>query len=169
MINKSQALSQLHSLRHTGFFEKLAHFAELHGIPSEYFFAIASRETNCQNILGDFAHGEFHGVGIVQIDIQHDIARIARDTGSFKTNPGPLLDFGAKMLANNIAAAKAAFPTLQAPQHLKIAASGYNCGIGRAIDGSKHGDSDLATTGKDYGHDVMVRKALFEELIIEGN
>ncbi|HEY0544236.1 MAG TPA: hypothetical protein VGC91_02475 [Pyrinomonadaceae bacterium] len=169
MITQNQVLSQLHSLRHTGFADKLAQHAPAHGLPVPYFFAIASRETNCLNILGDFQHGEFHGVGIVQIDIQHSLARQARDSGSFKTNPDPLIEFGAQMLADNINKAAQRFPNLGAQQHLKIAASGYNCGIERAITGAIQGDSDLHTTGHDYGRDVMTRMAIFEELIAHGN
>jgi hypothetical protein len=167
--SKPILLNQLHSLRHTGFAEKLEQHAAAHGLTTPFFFAIASRETNCLNILGDFQHGEFHGVGIVQIDIQHPIARQARDSGSWKTNPDPLLDFGAQILANNISQAKQQFPNLGAQPQLKIAASGYNCGMGNAIKGANHGDSDMLTTGHDYGRDVMTRMAIFEELIAEGN
>lgn len=169
MITKPQLLNQLHSLRHTGFFPKLEAQAEAHDFPSSFFMAIASRETNCLNILGDFQHGEFHGVGIVQIDIQHQIARQARDSGSWKTNPDPLIAFGAQLLESNIAQAREAFPSLDEQHQLKIAASGYNCGITRAITGAQHGDSDKLTTGKDYGRDVMTRMAIFDELIAEGN
>ena len=169
MITKMQILNQLHSLRHTGFATKLDEQATAHGFPTPYFFAIASRETNCLNILGDSQHGEFHGVGIIQIDIQHPIARQARDSGSWKTNPDPLIEFGAQLLINNIHRAAERFPGLNAQQHLKIAASGYNCGIERAIAGALDGDSDLHTTGHDYGRDVVTRMAIFEELIAEGN
>ena len=169
MITKKEALNQLHSLRHTGFASKLEASATSHGFPPAFFMAIASRETNCINELGDFQHGEFHGVGIIQIDIQHPIAREARDSGSWKTDPDPLIEFGAQLLENNIAQATSAFPDLNAQQQLKIAASGYNCGMTRAITGAKHGDSDKLTTGKNYGRDTMTRMALFEELIAEGN
>jgi hypothetical protein len=167
--SKLQLLNQLHSLRHTGFDQKLEQHAQAHGIPPPFFFAIASRETNCINKLGDFKHGEFHGVGIVQIDIQHPLARQARDSGSWKTNPDPLIDFGAQMLQDNIKAAKAALPNFNAQQQLKVATSGYNCGVQKAIDAAKHGDSDAPTTGGDYGRDVITRMAIFEELIAEGN
>jgi len=169
MITKKEALNQLHSLRHTGFAQKLEEQATAHGFPGPFFMAIASRETNCINELGDFQHGEFHGVGIVQIDIQHPIARQARDSGSWKTDPEPLIAFGAELLAKNIAQARHAFPNLQDQQLQKIAASGYNCGITAAIKGAQHGDSDKVTTGKNYGRDVMTRMAMFEELIAEGN
>ena len=170
MLTKSQILTQLKSLRHTGFDAKLEQHATAHGFPTAFFFAIASRETNCQNILGDKdKHGQFHGVGIVQIDIQHEIARKARDSGSFKTNPDPLIEFGAQMLKNNISKARESFPNLSTEKQLKVAASGYNCGIEKAIAAQKHGDSDLHTTGHDYGKDVIARMIVFEELIAGGN
>jgi hypothetical protein len=169
MITKKELLNQLHSLRHTGFAPKLEQQATAHGFAPAFFFAIASRETNCINELGDFQHGEFHGVGIIQIDIQHDIARKARDSGSWKTNPDPLIEFGAGLLQNNIKQAEEAFANFEPQQQLKIAASGYNCGMQRAITGAHHGDSDQFTTGKNYGRDVMTRMAIFEELIAEGN
>ncbi len=162
---KMQLLSQLRRLHNTGFATRLEQQATAQGLPTDFFFAIASRETNCQNILGD----NQHGVGIVQIDIQHAIARQARDTGTWKTNPDPLIEFGARLLAANLNKAKQKFPELTAEQQLKIAASGYNCGIVRAISGQQEGDSDKRTTGRDYGRDVMARMALFAELIIEGN
>jgi hypothetical protein len=166
---KTILLKQLQGLRHTGFDQKLNQFADQHGLETPFFFAIASRETNCTNILGDVQHGQAHGVGIVQIDIQHPIALQARNSGSWKTNPGPLIDFGAQLLQNNIAKVQQKFPDLDAQEQLKIAASGYNCGVERAITSAQQGDSDLRTTGKDYGADVMARMAIFEELITEGN
>ena len=169
MPTKKDLLNQLHSLRHTGFDAKLEQQATAHNLPTPFFIAIASRETNCINELGDPRNGEFHGVGIVQIDIQHTIAREARDSGTWKTNPDPLIDFGAQILQDNIAKAKQTFPNFNTQQQLKVAASGYNCGIGAAIAGAEHGDSDKHTTGRDYGRDVVTRMAIFEELIAEGN
>lgn len=167
--SKKIILSQLKRLRKTGFAEKLDMASVKHKFSKAFFFAVASRETNCRNILGDLQNGEFHGVGIVQIDIQHSIARKARDSGSWKTNPDPLIDFGAQILEKNIARAKNDFPLLSSEEHLKIAASGYNCGIAKAVSGQRQGDSDRHTTGKDYGRDVIARMKIFEQLIAEGN
>ena len=167
--SKAVLRTQLKRLRDTGFAQKLKQQAEARGLTPPFYFAIASRETNCRNILGDIQHGEAHGVGIVQIDIQHQIARKARDTGTWKTNPDPLLEFGAKLLADNIKKAKQKLPNLTAQQQLKAAASGYNCGMVSAINGANQGNSDLHTTGHDYGRDVMARAAIFEELIAAGN
>jgi len=167
---KSQLLIQLQRLRNTGFDDKLEQHATAHGFPTPFFFAIASRETNCRNILGDKQNGVFHGVGIVQIDIQHPIAKTARDTGTWKTNPDPLIDFGAQILASNIKLAKQKFPSLDVEERMKIAASGYNAGMVRAINAQQQfGDSDRPTTLHDYGRDVMKRMAIFADLIAAGN
>ena len=157
--------AQLQRLKNSGFDVKLKAQAEANGFPASYFFAIASRETNCVNMLGDLQNGEMHGVGIVQIDIQHQIAKQARDDGSWKTNPDPLIAFGAALIKNNLAAARQAFPQLSLDDQMKIAASGYNCGVQSAIAAQHNGDCDSRTTHKDYGKDVMARKALFDQLL----
>ena len=161
---KKQIAAQLQKLRQTGFDVKLASQAGANGFAPEFFFAIASRETNCVNMLGDQRPDGPHGVGIVQIDIQHPIAREARDSGSWKTNPDPLIAFGAQLLADNLRQAASAFPDLKLEDQLKVAASGYNCGMQRAIAGQRQGDSDRSTTGKDYGRDVVARMAIFQQL-----
>ena len=74
------------------------------------------------------------------------------------------------MLQDNIARVQQAFPNFSEKQCLKIAASGYNCGINRSINAARDGgDSDKPTTGHNYGRDVMTRMDIFEELIAEGN
>lgn len=158
---------QLKRLRSTGFDQKLIVQAAAQGFAASFFFAIASRETNCVNELGDFQRDGAHGVGIVQIDIQHDIARQARDSGSWQTDPDPLIAFGAQMLADNIAAVSHQFPGTTDDQQMRIAAAGYNCGLRRAIQasGDGTGNCDAFTTHQDYGADVLARKALFDELM----
>lgn len=168
-LTRAQIAAQLKKLRDTGFDLKLASQAGANGFAPEFFFAIASRETNCVNKLGDKQADGFHGVGIVQIDIQHPIALQARDSGSWKTNPDPLIAFGAQMLASNIHQTMNVFPGLNPNDYLKIAASGYNCGMGNAIKGQNGGDSDKRTTGQNYGADVMARMAVFQQLTAPAN
>jgi hypothetical protein len=143
--------------------------ATVHGLNRSFVYAICSRETNCVNMLGDFQGGEYHGVGVMQIDIQHDIARKARDDGSWETNPEPLIEFGCALLATNWARVREELPGLLGllpDVQLKVAASGYNCGITRAISSVLNGDdSDAHTTGHDYGHDVIARMKIFDQLV----
>jgi hypothetical protein len=163
----SQLQLQLNRLNTTGFAAKLAQAAQADGFPVAFFYAIASRETNCQNILGDKQSDGFHGVGIVQIDIQNPIAKQARDDGSWQTNPDPLINFGGKLIASNWIQVKHILPNLSDNDQLKVVAAGYNCGVGRSIRaaGFAAADPDIFTTGKDYGKDVMARMAIFTQLL----
>jgi len=169
MFMKSELQIELQRLHATGLDQKLTEQAEAHGLPPALLLGIASRETNCVNRLGDWQDGEAHGVGIVQIDIQHAAARQARDDGSWRTNPEPLIALGAQLLADNLRLVRQALPGASADEQLKIAASGYNCGIGGAIAGARKGDSDQGTTGRDYGADVMARMKVFAELMQAAN
>lgn len=164
---QAQLQAQLDQLKTAGFDVMLANAATANGLTPSFLFAIASRETNCRNILGDKQNDGFHGVGIIQIDIQHPIARMARDSGSWQTNPGPLIAFGAALLAADIIQVEHNLPTLTGNDVLKVAASGYNCGITRAIRaaGFAAGDSDVFTTGKDYGKDVIARMLIFQQIM----
>lgn len=152
---------QLRRLEAIGFREMLDKHATAHGLSRSFVYAICSRETNCVNELGD----DEHGVGIMQIDIQHDIALQALDSGSWETDPEPLVEFGCGLLATNWSRARAELPGLPPEVQLKATASGYNCGMTRAISSILNGhDSDLHTTGKNYGADVMARMTIFDQL-----
>jgi hypothetical protein len=163
----AQLQIQLNRLNTTAFADMLAQFAEANNLPKSFLYAIASRETNCKNILGDVQADGPHGVGIIQIDVQHPIARQARDSGSWKTNPAPLVEFGAKLLSADIVQVMHILPSFQGNDILKVAASGYNSGITRALRAasSSSGDSDTFTTGKDYGKDVIARMLIFDQLL----
>jgi len=166
MADEAELQAELHAMRQNGLADELATAAKAADIPVAFFYGIASRETNCTNELGDYEGGEYHGVGIVQIDIQHDIARQARDSGSWKTDPAPLIAFGANLLAEGMQAVRVHCPGYTDEQVLKVAASGYNAGIMTAIDDSQtRGDSDASTTGGDYGADVVARMHAFERLL----
>ena len=168
MPGKSELQAELRLLRESGFEAKLAQEAMAQGFAPEFFFAIASRETNCVNRLGDVQRGEAHGVGILQVDVQHGIAKDARDDGSWKAYPEPLIAFAAQLLAENVRQARKAFPRAGGDEVLKIAASAYNCGISAAVAGARNrGDSDRRTTGRNYGADVMGRMKIFAELMAE--
>jgi hypothetical protein len=164
--SKNQLIFQRNHLHTSGLDLLLTQFAAANALPPEFVFAIASRETNCVNELGDIQNGEAHGVGIIQIDVQHPIAQQARDSGSWKTDPGPLINFGTALLAANILQVKHVLPNLTDPNDiLRVAAAGYNCGVGRAIQASNQGDPDKFTTDGDYGQDVIARMLIFQDIL----
>ena len=139
MATLSDITIQLRRLKQTGFDQLLSQHAAANGFEPSFFFAIASRETNCVNELGDVQSDGAHGVGIVQIDVQHPIARQARDSGSWQNNPAPLVAYGAQLLAQNIRQVQQALPALSKDEQLKVAASGYNCNLNLAIAAAKNG------------------------------
>jgi hypothetical protein len=152
----------------SGEISTLVHVATEYAFPASLWIAINSRETNCVNELGDFRQGVYNGVGMCQVDIQHDIARNARNDGSWKTPEGfaALQSFGAALLAANIAKVRADFDDLTDYDVWRIAADGYNENILNAEhDAEDGGDEDRRTTGHDYGVDVMARKAVFDRLL----
>jgi hypothetical protein len=166
--SKAQLLQQLRSIQGNGLLIYLRAAAEAHGLPVGYVVAVASRETNCVNELGDYQGGQYHGVGIMQRDIQHPEAKQARDDGSWKTPAGIklLVDADVEELAQNCGTVRGYFDDVTEDDVLRIAADGYNDGISRALrDANDGGDPDRHTTGHDYGEDVMARKAVFDVLL----
>lgn len=132
------------------------------GSPTELLLAIASRETNIRNILGDFRGSRFHGFGIMQIDLGTDPefcaawseAKVAESIGR-----------GAEILGH-----KRAYLVSQkglAVTHAAIAAA-YNTGEGNVARSLRAGlDPDSTTTGANYGRDVVARMHVFGRLLRE--
>ncbi|MBS0227074.1 MAG: hypothetical protein JSS23_00070 [Proteobacteria bacterium] len=166
----AQLQAQLRSITGNGLLALLITAASLHHLPVAFVVAIASRETNCVNMLGDYQHTgpggalEAHGVGIMQRDIQHADARAARDDGSWRTHPEVMIEADCLELAQALAAVKARFPNLSASDQLQVTADAYNSGQHNAFIGELAGNPDGRTTGHDYGADVMRRMAVFQSL-----
>jgi Transglycosylase SLT domain len=131
--------------------------AQANNFTVEFVMAIASRETNMQNIKGDFHDGAFHGFGIMQVDVGTDPAFCASWTpdqveGSITRGVQILVGKRNSLAAKNITDEKA------------IAAA-YNTGEGNVIRSVQNSaDPDRTTTGHDYGADVLARKAVFAKL-----
>ena len=165
MSLKAELEAELNRAKQNDLFRLLSDAAAKHSLSLPYLLAIASRETGITNELGDFGHG----VGVLQIDIRFNpIALTAKQTGSWKVNPGPLIEYGAGILAHNVAWAKHTFPQYgrgDGSGWLKIGASAYNTGQGGAAHGVRQGDSDKFTTGGNYGADVLTRMHGFASLL----
>lgn len=125
-----------------------------HGLPPGILSAIASRETNTKNIVGDGGHGR----GLMQIDDRSHsswlVGHGAGDGGA--PDVGAAIDLAGSMIAASIAHGRA--NGVADSDLLKYAASAYNAGDGNALTGYKSsGDSDSRTTGHNYGADVLRR------------
>jgi hypothetical protein len=124
----------------------------------EFVLAIASRETNLQNIKGDFHDGAFHGFGIMQVDVGTDPAFCAAWTADQVEGS---IQRGVKILAGKRDSLAA-----KAITDLKAIAAAYNTGAGNVLHSLANGaDADHTTTGRDYGSDVVARMAVFAEFL----
>jgi soluble lytic murein transglycosylase-like protein len=134
--------------------------------------AIASRETNMRNIVGDRGHG----YGLMQVDVGTDPEFC--HSGAWKNAPLSI-HTGAGILASKrtqiqhlegsaIHIGGQSFVgkqiiALDDVDRLTIAA--YNCGLWAYYSFSVGTDIDRFTTGHNYSKDVLGRMAQFEELL----
>src|SRR5438093_3717205 len=125
-----------------------------HDLPAGLLLAIASRETNMEDIVGDGGHGR----GLFQIDDGAHGDWLAQHGAAAPGTIPPLAeaaDLAATLLDQNRAFAKS--NGVAADQVLVFAVSAYNAGPRGALAGHESGDSDRRTTGGDYGRDVLER------------
>ena len=133
--------------------------------------AIASRETNMRNIIGDGGHG----FGLMQIDIR-SYPDFCHSGGWRNVSLG--IQTGAQVLdskrtqiehgvGNHLTVAGYQFVGLPlAPAQLeRCAVAAYNCGLWAYYAFSKGQDPDRFTTGHNYSADVLARAEEFEELM----
>jgi hypothetical protein len=166
LFTTAQLREHLDRLTVSGFDKIIDKYATQYGLPATYLYAIASRETNCRNILGDSENG----VGLFQIDARHHpIAREFRETGQWRSDPEPLIAYGVELLAKNMRHAEQELHAFPRHVHFHVVASSYNCGT-RALNIPKQTgkDSDTCTTGGNYAQDVLFRKAVFDEILSTG-
>jgi hypothetical protein len=126
-------------------------------LPRGILLAVASRETGCRNVVGDGGHGR----GAFQIDDRFHFDWLARH-GAGKPGTVPPLAPAAAYAASLLAADQAFARRNGIPSRarLKFMLSAYNAGSLGALRGYRRGDSDLATTGRNYGADVAERLGL---------
>ncbi len=154
---ESDLIKQFNHARSNGWIPYFVHAAQSNNFDTELLLAIASRETNMQNIKGDFHDGAYHGFGIMQVDVRTDPEFCAGWTpdqveGSVKR--------GTQILAGKRDALAQKHIT-----DLKPIAAAYNTGAANVIHSIQTGaDPDSTTTGHDYGSDVIARRTVFLRL-----
>jgi peptidoglycan hydrolase-like protein with peptidoglycan-binding domain len=153
-IDQAELKRQVALARSRGWGAILGQAEQRHKLPAGILLAIASRETNMEDIVGDGGHGR----GLFQIDDRaHGDWLAQHGAGGPGTIP-PLAEaaeLAATLLDQNRAFAKS--NGVAADHVLVFAVSAYNAGPGGALAGHRSGDSDRRTTGGDYGHDVLER------------
>jgi hypothetical protein len=134
--------------------------------------AIASRETNMRNIMGDNGHGH----GIMQIDDgsypDWCHSGLWKDVNAGIQQGALVLDHKREMIRNGqgkkLTVKRTTFtgkPNLTNAELLRTAIAAYNSGLWAYWGLSERGDPDCRTTEKNYSSDVLARAAIFKKLM----
>jgi hypothetical protein len=133
------------------------------GLPAGLLLALASRETDMNDVVGDSGHGR----GLFQIDDRWHPDFLGRHRAGGPGGKPPVRDaarYAAELVRANLDYARR--KGIPERDRLKFALSAYNAGAGGAWSGYREeGNSDARTTGRDYGRDVLARFALFQQIL----
>lgn len=136
--------------------------------------AVASRETNMRNIVGDGGHG----YGLMQIDLRSFPEWVA--SGAWR-HPEQVIEKGAQILDQKMTQIHNGVGKIlniggysftgrifhTAEDAIKTAVAAYNSGLWAYYCFSKGEDPDRLTTGHDYSKDVLMRQVEFDKLLGE--
>jgi|GEM_PF-1026914 len=154
---RSVLLTQLDRTKSRGWLPFFNEAASQFNWPVELLIAIASRETNIQNILGDGGHGR----GIMQID-DRSFPEFA-NSGRWK-DPKQNILMGAKVLTGKQRFLSQKGVGANVLRRASVAA--YNSGEGKVFRAIQQGLSvDAFTAHRNYSADVLERAAVFAELL----
>jgi hypothetical protein len=157
-ITAQQLKAQVDAARQSGLASTCATAEQARGLPVGLLLAIASRETNCIDQLGDGGHRR----GVFQIDDRAHADWIAANVGAGGLPPLPAAaDYAGSILASGLKAAKRL--KLVNDAALRFAAAAYNAGEGGATRSlNRFGDPDRGTPHRNYGDDVVTRLHLIQ-------
>ncbi|HSE17756.1 MAG TPA: transglycosylase SLT domain-containing protein [Pyrinomonadaceae bacterium] len=155
--SRSVLLTQLNRTRSRGWLPFFNDAASQFSFPVALLLAIASRESNIQNILGDGGHGR----GIMQIDDRSfpDFA----NSGRWR-DPRLNILMGARVLSGKQRFLSQRGVDADVLKRASVAA--YNSGEGNVLRAIRRGLSvDTFTANRNYSADVLGRAAVFSELL----
>jgi hypothetical protein len=131
-------------------------------LPVGLLLAVASQETDMNDVVGDGGHGR----GLFQIDDRSHTDFLTEQGASGPGGKPPVkaaAKYAAALLRGNLDFGVA--KGVKKADRTKFMLSAYNAGAGGALAGHAEGDSDKRTTGGDYGKSVLARYAVFQELL----
>lgn len=154
-ITNEQLVVQVNRAKANGWAPLFTKLEQRYGLQKGILFAIASRETNMSDVVGDGGHGR----GVFQIDDRSHKGWLCDNKAcAAGTVPpvGAAAAYAARILRSHYDRALA----LGVPRDKawKFATSAYNAGFTGALNGYKQGNSDLFTAGRDYGKDVQAHR-----------
>jgi hypothetical protein len=161
-FTKAALTAELARARANGWDAAMAAAETAKTLPPGILLAVASQETDMNDVVGDGGHGR----GLFQIDDRSHTDFLQRNGGSGAGKKPPIA--AATLYAAGILRWGFDYGEsngVKAADRLKFMLSAYNAGAGGAIAGYREGDSDRRTTGGDYGRAVLLRYALFQELL----
>lgn len=154
---RSALVEQFNRARANGWIEFFAEAARNFNWPTALLMAIASRETNIRNILGDSGHGH----GIMQIDDRSFPAFTS--SGRWRV-PRLNILMGGEVLSGKRRFLSSRGVTGETLTRASVAA--YNGGEGRVLRAITRGlGVDSVTTNRNYSADVFERASVFRELL----
>jgi hypothetical protein len=162
-FTRAELAAELDRAQRQGWDAIMASVEQEKSLPPGILLAVASQETDMNDVVGDGGHGR----GLFQIDDRSHKDFLGRvgAAGAGKKPPIPkAADHAGSLLASNISFG--ASKGVAAAGRLKFGLSAYNAGAGGALKGlQEHGDPDARTTGGDYGASVLARFAMFQSLL----
>ena len=131
-------------------------------LPPALLLAIASQETDMNDVVGDGGHGR----GLFQIDDRSHRDFLARN-GAARPGGKPPVPVAARYAADRLRWNYdfGVRSGVREADRLLFSLSAYNAGGGGALAGYREGDSDRRTTGGDYGRAVLARWAVYQSLL----
>jgi len=162
VFTKPMLAAELARAREAGWDRACATAEKANALPAGLLLAIASQETDMNDVVGDGGHGR----GLFQID-DRSHTTFLRQQGANRAGGKPPVPAAAKYAAGLVRFNYDFGVRNRVPERdrLKFALSAYNAGAGGALEGFKTGDSDRRTTGGDYGRAVLGRFAIYQALL----
>lgn len=162
VITKETLRGELERARRQGWERTLLETEQEEGLPRGLLLAIASQETDMNDVVGDGGHGR----GLFQIDDRSHGRFLAAQSAGRSGGKPPVpaaANYAAALVKGNLDYGSR--KGIRGADLLKFALSAYNAGPGGAMDGYRAGDSDKRTTGGDYGRAVLKRLDIFDDLL----
>ena len=164
--------NQFASAKNNGWLEFFQGAAGEYEFPTEILLAVASRETNMRNIIGDSGHG----YGLMQIDdrsfpdwchsgawkdaqaaIKQGASVLDNKRETIRHGQGQHLSVGGQGFTGK--------SDLTDHELLQTAIAAYNSGLWAYYCLTVDGDPDRRTTGHDYSIDTLARASAFQDLL----
>lgn len=174
-ISPQDIARQYQKVKRRGWLPVFQREAKRAGTSTAHLLGIGSRETNLENIRGDFRGGIYHGAGVLQVDIGTDPEYVRTWTpdkweGSVVRGTDILIskiDDTLKTQNKRVAVRGRSFvgKPVEADDLRRIATAAYNCGRWAYYHFSNGNNVDSSTTGGQYSRSVYDRAIGFAKLL----